>query len=321
MAAGERINKMQGFLLSIRVVTPILLMLCVGMLVRRLGWGDEKTLNVMDRLGFKLLLPTQLFYSLYRAEWNVSVYGKPLLASIVIILIILVLALLIFGRLEPDPKRRGPVIQCEIRVNFVIFGMAIIASLYGSENTGLIAIMAAIIIPLTSTISAILFEVYRGGRVKPTMLLLNIIKNPYLIGAALGLIFLLLRIPLPQPVEKTVSDIGGMATPYCLIVLGGSIHLSRFGDYGRSLWLAVLGKSVIIPLVFIPLVVLAGFRGDALAALAVMLACPTAVSGYTLANQCGADGELAAQLIVVTTLFSVVTMFLTIWVLTSMALI
>ena len=177
---------MQGFLLSIRVVTPILLMLCVGMLVRRLGWVDEKTLNVMDRLGFKLLLPTQLFYSLYRAEWDVSVYGKPLLASIVIILIILVLALLIFGRLEPDPKRRGPVIQCEIRVNFVIFGMAIIASLYGSENTGLIAIMAAIIIPLTSTISAILFEVYRGGRVKPAMLLLNIIKNPYLIGAALG---------------------------------------------------------------------------------------------------------------------------------------
>lgn len=264
---------MQGFLLSIRVVTPILLMLCVGMLVRRLGWVDEKTLNVMDRLGFKLLLPTQLFYSLYRAEWDVSVYGKPLLASIVIILIILALALLIFGRLEPDPKRRGPVIQCEIRVNFVIFGMAIIASLYGSENTGLIAIMAAIIIPL------------------------------------------------PQPVEKTVSDIGGMATPYCLIVLGGNIHLSRFGDYGRSLWLAVLGKSVIIPLVFIPLVVLAGFRRDALAALAVMLACPTAVSGYTLANQCGADGELAAQLIVVTTLFSVVTMFLTIWVLTSMALI
>ena len=306
---------MQGFLLSIRVVTPILLMLGVGMLVRRLGWVDEKSLNVMDRLGFKLLLPTQLFYSLYRAEWDISVYGKPLLASIVIILIILVLALLIFGKLEPDPKRRGPVIQCEIRVNFVIFGMAIIASLYGSESTGLIALMAAIIIPLTSTISAILFEVYRGGKVKPAMLLLNIVKNPYLIGAAL------LRIPLPQPVEKTVSDIGGMATPFCLIVLGGSIHLSRFGDYGRSLWLAVLGKSVVIPLVFIPLVVLAGFRGETLAALAVMLACPTAVSGYTLANQCGADGELAAQLIVVTTLFSVVTMFFTIWLLTAMALI
>ena len=82
---------MQGFLLSIRVVTPILLMLGVGMLVRRLGWVDEKSLNVMDRLGFKLLLPTQLFYSLYRAEWDISVYGKPLLASIVIILIILVL--------------------------------------------------------------------------------------------------------------------------------------------------------------------------------------------------------------------------------------
>lgn len=177
------------------------------------------------------------------------------------------------------------------------------------------------IIPLTSTISAILFEVYRGGKVKTSKLLLNIIKNPYLIGAALGLLFLLLRIPLPQPVEKTVSDIGGMATPYCLIVLGGSIHLSRFGDYGRSLWMAVLGKSLVIPLVFIPLVVLMGFRGETLATLAVMLACPTAVSGYTLANQCGADGELAGQLVVVTTLFSVFTMFFTIWLLTAFALI
>lgn len=311
---------MQGFLLSIRVVTPILLMLCVGMLVRRLGWVDEKTLNVMDRLGFKLLLPTQLFYSLYRAEWNVSVYGKPLFASIIIILIILALALLIFGRLEPDPKRRGPVIQCEIRVNFVIFGMAIIASLYGSENTGLIAIMAAIIIPLTSTISAILFEVYRGGRVKPTMLLLNIIKNPYLIGAALGLIFLLLRIPLPQPVEKR-SAISAAWPP--LIAL---LCWAAASTFPASAITAVLcGWRCWVKRHHPTCVHSTGGVGwlprDALAALAVMLACPTAVSGYTLANQCGADGELAAQLIVVTTLFSVVTMFLTIWVLTSMALI
>ena len=55
--------------------------------------------------------------------------------------------------------------------------------------------------------------------------------------------------------------------------------------------------------------------------LAVMLACPTAVSGYTLANQCGADGELAGQLVVVTTVLSVVTMFFTIWLLTAFALI
>ena len=312
---------MAGFLLSVRIVVPILLMLAIGMLVRHLGWVDEKSLNVMDRLGFKLFLPTQLFYSLYRAEWDTARYGRPLLAAVGIILVIFVLALAVFTVAEKDPRRRGPIIQCEIRVNFVIFGMAIIASLYGGENTGLIAVIAAVIIPLTSTISAILFEVYRGGKVKTSKLLLNIIKNPYLIGAALGLLFLLLRIPLPQPVEKTVSDIGGMATPYCLIVLGGSIHLSRFGDYGRSLWMAVLGKSLVIPLVFIPLVVLMGFRGETLATLAVMLACPTAVSGYTLANQCGADGELAGQLVVVTTLFSVFTMFFTIWLLTAFALI
>ena len=94
-----------------------------------------------------------------------------------------------------------------------------------------VALMAAIIIPLTSTISAILFEVYRGGKVKPAMLLLNIVKNPYLIGAALGLIFLLLGI---------CSVVSNTMTP-TLLSFAFSPFMSTTGIPGafKALWVAV----------------------------------------------------------------------------------
>ena len=282
---------------------------------------DDAVLGKMDNLGFRVFLPTQLFYSLYRADRNFAAYSRPLLAGMLFIGIIFAVSLLLFTLLEKDPLRRGPMIQCEIRINFTIFGMAIATALYGSENTGLIAVLAAVIIPVTSTIAAILFEIYRGGSLNGGKLLLNILKNPFLIGAVLGALFLFLRIPLVAPIESVVKDLSNIATPYCLIVLGGSIHLSQLLGKGRSLLMAVLGKSFVIPALFIPLAVWMGFRGEELAALAIAMACPTAVSGFTLARQSGADGELAGQLVVITTLCSVFTMFLVIWILKAAFLI
>lgn len=312
---------MTSLMISVRVVVPIFLLLLLGALIRRLNWVDEPTLKKMDLIGFRILLPAQMFYSLYNADRDFTKYAVPLLTAIGVIGIIFIVALLLFTKLEKDPRRRGPMIQCVIRVNFVIFGMAIVASLYGAERTGLLAMIAAFIIPFTSTASAVLFEIYRGGKIEPKKLMINIAKNPYLISAVLGISFLLLQIPLPMVVTEVIQDVGGMATPYCLIVLGGSIHLSKMGEYKRPLWIAVISKSVVIPLVFTPIMVAMGFRGEVLATLAIMMACPTAVSGFTLANQCGADGELAGELVIITTLCSMVSIFLTIWILTAMALI
>jgi malate permease and related proteins len=55
---------------------------------------------------------------------------------------------------------------------------------------------------------------------------------------------------------------------------------------------------------------LLGFRGEALLGLMVLFASPTAVSSYTMAQQMGADGKLAGQLVAFTTGVSLLTIFL-----------
>ena len=53
--------------------------------------------------------------------------------------------------------------------------------------------------------------------------------------------------------------------------------------------------------------------------LVAVFACPTAISSYPMAVQQGGDGELAGQIVVFTSAFSMVTLFVLIWLLKFMA--
>ena len=56
--------------------------------------------------------------------------------------------------------------------------------------------------------------------------------------------------------------------------------------------------------------ILLGFRGVQLGVMLALFASPTAVSSYTMAQQMGADADLAGGLVVATSAVSCITMFL-----------
>jgi predicted permease len=66
-------------------------------------------------------------------------------------------------------------------------------------------------------------------------------------------------------------------------------------------------------LIFVSASIIKGYRGIELIALAAMFTAPTAVSSYTMAEIMDANGQLAAQSIVFTSIFSFATIFITIY--------
>ena len=64
-----------------------------------------------------------------------------------------------------------------------------------------------------------------------------------------------------------------------------------------------------VPAVVISIVVALGYRDAQLAVLMVAFGAPVAVSSYTMACNANADAELAGQLVVASSLFSIFTMF------------
>ena len=67
---------------------------------------------------------------------------------------------------------------------------------------------------------------------------------------------------------------------------------------------------MLIPAIFLPIGIALGFRGPELAVLIALFASPTAVSSFTMAQQMDGDAQLAGQLVVFGSLFSILTIFL-----------
>ena len=120
--------------------------------------------------------------------------------------------------------------------------------------------------------------------------------------------------------ETSLRDVSRLATPLALIVLGGDFSFHKLKGNMRIAGVTVFIKLVVIPLIFLPIAVLAGSRGPNLLALALAWETPVAVSSYIMAQQAGADGELAGQLVVLSAACCIPTVFLMIFILQSMAL-
>ena len=291
---------MENFLLAFNVVFPIFLIMMLGVILKRKNMVDEKSLNVMNSLIFRLFMPTLLFFNIYNMGdlSTLSFDNLKLLAyAFISILIVLFLAWLIYMPNVKDKKKLSVLIQGVYRGNFVLFGLAIADSLYGKESLGTVSLLTAIVIPTFNVIAVILLEYYSGREISKLKLLKQVFKNPLIIATLTAIVFLVLKISIPKPVYKAIGDISKIATPLAFLVLGAGL---KFGNILR-----LIGN----PLITVGLGKLLGFQGIELVALLSMSACPTAVVSYTMAKEMNADGDLAGEIVATTSILSIFTIF------------
>ena len=222
---------------------------------------------------------------------------------------------------EKDNSKRGVIIQGIFRSNFVLFGIPVATSLAGEGNIGVTALLIGVVVPTFNVLAVVCLETFRGGKVNVKKVTHGIVTNPLIIGSFLGLSMLVIGIKLPTFLEVTIKDVSKIATPLSLILLGASFSFSNVKKYLKETIITVIGKLIIVPLVFLAISYAVGFRGISLLSLMIMFAAPTAVSSFQMAKQMDGDADLAGQIVVFTSAFSIVTVFAWIFVLKQLALI
>ncbi len=301
---------MNTFYLSFSVVFPIVCMLSLGYSLTLMKVFDDIFLKKANMLNFEVFLPILLFISIYRSDFN-FITIVPLLVFAVITTILIFIALFIYiPKIIKEREDISVVIQGAYRSNFVLFGLPITASLYGIENITIISIMIAIIIPLYNILAVIVLQTYSDKSPSFFTVGKELIKNPLIIASFLAISLVSLEVEIPLLLEKTMLDISRIATPFALIILGGCFKLRGIKKYIKSLTIGVCIKLFIIPLIFIPLSILFSFRGIELIGLVAMYATPTAITSFTMAQAMGANDELAGQIVVLSSIFSVFTIFI-----------
>lgn len=300
---------MENLIISLQVVAPLFFMMMLGYGIKLLKIGDAHTFDQMNVMVFKAFLPILLFKNIYTCDLSISFDPRLLIFSVVAILALFLLGFLVILPIEKENSRRGVLIQDIFRSNFIIFGIPIIASLYGEESTGIAALSIAVVVPMYNILAVISLEVFRGQSINIKNILKGLVKNPLIVTALVALGVLFAGWKLPPFAEDTIASLSQITTPLAFVILGGSFTFSSVGKDLRPLIIGLAGKLVLAPLVGVTASLLAGFRGAALVVLMVMFAAPPAVSSFTMAQQMEGDGELAGHLVVIGSLLSVVTLF------------
>ena len=306
---------MENLILSLNVVLPLFITMSLGYFLKYLNMFDNNTLDTMNNITFKSFLPMLLFYNIYKTDLQGVFNLKLIIFSATCVIALYLILYLIVPLIEKDNKKRGALLQGLFRSNFVIFGIPITESLFGSEKVGVAALLIAVIVPLFNILSVIALETFRGGKPDFRKISIGIIKNPLIIASCLGILTLLLKIKIPTAIEKTISDVSKIATPLSLILLGASFKFDNIKKYLKQTTIAVVGKTILTPCIILPICIMFGYRGVELSTLMIIFAAPTAISSFTMAQQMDSDSDLAGQIVVFTSAFCVVTVFMWIFIL------
>ena len=298
---------MQEFLITMDIMLPLLLMLAVGWFLGRVGLIKEPVTSRMNQLVFRVFLPVLLFNNIRTLNLD-EAPGLGFSAYCVFgVLGIFLLAQLLVPRFEHDPRKVGVMVQGIFRSNFAILGVALMTAMYGQSGIAAVTLGLPLVVPLNNILAVIALS--SGGKTNPRELVKSVVTNPLIIAAALGAVLLFLKLPIPGVIDNVCNQLANLASPVSLLVLGASLKWQGVKDNRNQLIWTVLLKQLVIPVVMVGMAVLLGFHHEELGVMVILFGAPAAVSSYPMAEAMGGDGTLAASQLVLTTIFSMGTLF------------
>ena len=315
---------MENIIVSFNVIAPVFFLMVLGyLLVNYTSLADRKLTKQANAIVFKIFLPCMLFYNVYQSDIGAEIHSRIKLCIWAAggLLILFVLLCLIVPKVVKQENQQGVVIQGIFRSNYVIFGVAVVQNMYGVKSTTTAAILSAILVPMYNFLAVVALSIF--GEKRETdwkKIILDIVKNPLIISSVLGIIFSLLGIRLPTAVDTTVQDLAKLSTPIAFMILGGDLDFSKVKVNLKVASAVLTIKLVILPLIMIPMIVMMGYRDADLLSGLLAYQTPVAVSSYIMAQQAGADGQLAGQLVVFSSVLSIFTLFVTILILRTIGL-
>ncbi len=255
-----------------------------------------------------------IFYNIYSSDFRTAFDLKTILFAVGGVTISFLVLWLIVPHFVRENTRRGVMIQGMFRSNFALLGLPIVENLSGRSGAQMAAVAVAFIIPLLNTLSTIVLARFSfNGKPSIWQITKKVLLNPLIIASASGILMVFVNVRPPLAADRAIANLGGLATPLALLALGAGF---RFGGIKKNivyLTMGSLAKNVLVPLVFLSCAAALGFKGVSFAVLIAIFASPVAVSSFIMAVRENADGELAGQLVVVTTFVSLLTIFLFIY--------
>jgi len=322
------------FLFAINAVFPIVILIGLGYFLKRIQIIDQHFIMIMNKYIFRVGLPVLLFYNIYSIESFKDINWEIIIFSSILTLFVFVIGIFIANASTKDERQKGVVLQSMFRSNFALLGIPLAQLIGGPEALIIIAVLAGFSIPIANILSVLSLTMFRrndlGERISIKIMIKTIMVNPLIIAVFLGFIVLAIRLAIPTVngelvfslennfgfILNSIKLITYATTPMALIALGGQFQISVIKPLINKIAIGVTIRIVIVPFTAYYLIYLLAPRFPnlliGLPAMIGLFGTPVAISSLAMTAEMDGDEQLAGQLVVWTTVFSMFTIFATI---------
>lgn len=317
---------MATFIFSVNAVMPIILIILLGYFLNKIKLVPESFFINANKVVFNVAIPVYLFYSVYNINNLAEINWKLIIVVALLVVISAAVAALFFMVYTKDSGKRGVLIQCAFRSNYAIIGIPLAKAMGGDAALASAAVISAIGIPTFNILAVVALSIFsydnNGKKTSAWDIFKSICKNPLIIGVTCALLCLSLRPYVPFTIKdnipflyETVQDVGSMASPLALLVLGGRFQVSAIKELAKDITWGVLWRLIIVPAFCIVSIITMANAGvfplnkSDFPALIAFYGSPVAVSSAIMAESMHCHGELARQLVIWCNIASIFTVF------------
>ncbi|GAB3107115.1 AEC family transporter [Aestuariicella hydrocarbonica] len=308
-------------LFTLSVTAPIFLWLLLGGVLKVLGLLNEQWISRGSWFVFYVSLPVLMFTSMVRKP--IAEVFEPTLLIVCLICTFSILALSRWwstaSRLTPEDATVMQ--QGALRGNLGIIGILLCLHAYGDGVLTQVSLLMAMMTIVYNVVSVYIFvDGLNEGRLNLKLLFVSLMKNPLIVAILASLPVAFASVRIPPEVFQWTDGFVTVTLPIALICIGGTLSYRSVKNDVKLLLKTASLKLVLMPVIGILLVLLMGVQGQPLGVVFLLMASPTAAASFVMTKAYGGNAALAANIVVFTTLGSLLTISLGVFVLTYLQL-
>ncbi|MCF6411510.1 AEC family transporter [Pseudalkalibacillus salsuginis] len=300
---------MEIIYIFINIIIPVFLLIGIGVVMHK---SFQLDLFTLAKLNIYFLSPGFVLVNLYESSFSIGLLGKVILFFAVFICVLYVLVQLIAKAGRYSKGVRGVFTNSVLLYNSGNYGIPVNDLAFKQDPVA--ATIQVIVMTLQNVFSytygVFSLRAVEEGRGRA---MIGLLKMPAIYAMFLGVLLNVGNVKLPDFIIKPGEYVADAMVGIALITLGAQVAQLTF-KFKLLIVYFSLGVRLIVGPVLAGLIIwVLGYEGLLAQALFISSAMPSSVNSAIIAQEYRGEPELAAQIVLASTVFSMVTVTLTIY--------
>ncbi|EJQ49802.1 transporter [Bacillus wiedmannii] len=291
------------------VILPILILMLIGAILQRKFQFNLKQLSTLITY---CLMPAAVFVNIYDISIETGLLLQIIYYLMLYSLSVMIVSHFISKTLKLEKGESAALKNSISLMNSGNYGLPVSQLIFSHNPVG---VSIQIFIVIFQNILTYSYGIYNLLSATKTIgsIIRSFLRLPVFYALILGVLFQSFTIQIPNSIFLPLNQLGNSFVAIALILLGAQLSNIKLNFFHRVITWALIGRLLMGPLLALAMIYLLNIDGIVAQSLFIASSFPTSRNTSTIAMEYQIEPELHAQIVLFSTLFSIITVTVVIY--------